>query len=132
MSRLLLFLALATACGPKSAPVAAPANAEARAAAQQGALDPAWAGDWGSDESSAVWTVVLSAKGAPQVSGVDAGDGELFEISDVSGAGDTLRFTSRMPSTDWVLQQTWVLTGKDTCEMSLSGAATAEFTGSKR
>ncbi len=41
------------------------------------------------------------------VSGVDSGDDEVFEVRDVSWeGGSVLRFTARMPSTDWTVAST--------------------------
>ena len=51
-------------------------------------------------DSTAEFTVTLEAGGFA-VSGVDTGDGERSEISEVTWNGEALSFTSLMPSTQW-------------------------------
>ena len=72
------------------------------------AIDPAtvFPGSWTCPDTTAVWS--LSVHGAAMlVTGVDSGDDEVFEVSDVSwDGGSVLRFTARMPSTDWTVTST--------------------------
>ena len=64
--------------------------------------------EWG--ETDAVFTVSVS-EGLFNVVGYDEGDGESFEISDVSWDGEWLRFGSFMPSTGWRVRHGFRSTG---------------------
>jgi hypothetical protein len=52
------------------------------------------------NDSTAEFTITAESGGFA-VSGVDTGDGERFEISEVTWSGEVLSFTSFMPSTQW-------------------------------
>jgi hypothetical protein len=57
-------------------------------------------GTWVHPDTTAEYTFVVD-KIKVRVSGVDTYDDERFEISEVNWNGETLAFTSIMPSTDW-------------------------------
>jgi len=72
------------------------------------AIDPAtvFPGSWTCPDTTAVWSLTVQ-DGAMLVSGVDSADDEVFEVRDISWeGGSVLRFTARMPSTDWTVTST--------------------------
>jgi hypothetical protein len=72
-------------------------------------------GTWTHPDETAEYTI-SALGGVCAVSGVDTSDGEQFEIFDVSWDGQELRFTSRMPSTDYVLQHVLRVISQDEVE----------------
>lgn len=65
-------------------------------------LPEGFVGSWTPIDSSAVFRIARSASGV-EVDGWDSRDGEWFEISEVHWDGETLRFRSLMPSTNWAV-----------------------------
>jgi hypothetical protein len=64
------------------------------------------------DERTAEWTIAANGD-AFRVSAIDRYDGEAFVVSDVSWDGETLRFTSLMPSTQWEVGHAFRLVAPD-------------------
>jgi hypothetical protein len=60
------------------------------------------------DEDESAEYTIAPARDGFTVSGLDRSDGERFEISSIRWNGFVLRFTSRMPSTDWLLDHEFV------------------------
>ena len=94
-------------------------------------LDPDLLGTWELDGSTAVWTIETTPSGV-MVSGVDSGDGEAFEIDNVRPDGRTLRFSTRMPSTDHTTVQTWTLTGAGSCSVLIQSGSAVTLEATRR
>lgn len=82
---------------------------------------PEVTGTWRSPENTAVFRFVVDGSQLC-ADAWDSGDGEWFEISGLSGGGNAVVFHSRMPSTDWHLDQACTATG-DEMRCSWSGAS---------
>lgn len=65
-----------------------------------GQVDPRLLGGWSVEESSAVF-VIHAVEGRMVIHGVDASDGEAFDITDAKWDGRTFSGTFRMPSRNW-------------------------------
>lgn len=63
-------------------------------------MDERLVGGWSVEESSAVF-VIHAVDGQMVIHGVDADDGEAFDISDAKWDGRTFSGTFRMPSSNW-------------------------------
>mgnify|MGYP007046912215 CR=1 FL=1 len=95
------------------------------AAATGSVIDPAavFPGSWACPDSSAVWQLG-AAGGAMSVAGVDVRDGEAFEVGEVTwDGGSVLRFSARMPSTDWTVVSTLRVLDRNTLKAERDGAA---------
>ena len=68
-----------------------------------------------SGDSTAEFTVTFEA-GVFAVSGVDASDGERFEISEVHWNGEALSFIGLMPSTQWRTRHVFRFAGESQVE----------------
>ncbi len=68
------------------------------------------AGTWSPNcfYSKAQWRIAIQ-EGRLMVEGWDSRSDGSFEVSDVSLKGDTLRFTSRWPSTDWTVHHRCII-----------------------
>lgn len=64
------------------------------------------------DGSTTEWTVRASTSGFA-VTGIDANDGEPFEVTDVTWDGSSLRFISVMPSTGHRVSHSMTADGDD-------------------
>jgi len=72
----------------------------AKIAPIEGRVDQRLVGGWTVEESSAVF-VIHAFDGRMVIHGVDASDGEAFDITDAKWDGKTFSGTFRMPSSNW-------------------------------
>ena len=80
-------------------------------------LDTRLVGTWShpDDDSSVEYSILIIAS-SYAISAIDSADGEVLEISEVSWDGRGLRFRSRTPSTNWVVEHEFRPTGDTTVE----------------
>lgn len=69
--------------------------------------------DSDADGETARFAIRPDARGGFEVTGHDAQDGEQFVITDVTWDGKVLRFVSRMPSTQHVVEHEFVVVDRD-------------------
>lgn len=66
----------------------------------------------------------ISAQGSQiAIDGWDSSDGEKFIISDIHFDGKTLRFTTLMPSTNWLVYNDCLVISNKEMQLSRSGAS---------
>lgn len=80
-------------------------------------------GVWKTNESTARFKVSVE-KRQIVIEGWDSKDNERFEISNISLEGRTLRFTTRMPSTNWTVHRECIITNSKEMQVYRSGATT--------
>ena len=129
--RPLLLLALALAGCMKRAP-ADTEDVTSAVLAVSAPLDPGLLGTWDLDSSTAVWTITATSAGQVVVTGVDSSDGEPFEVSSIRPDGRTLRFSTRMPSTEYTTAQTWTLTEDGRCTVLIQSDSAVTLSATRR
>ena len=125
MSALLFSLVLA--CGPKGGPLSGmpPLGPSPHAiSAPAAGIAPDWAGTWGADDTSAVFRFTIDHS-TLWMDAWDTGDGEWFRLEALEYAGD-VRVRSTMPSTDWTLDNTFSLQGKESILHHYEGMANGD------
>jgi uncharacterized caspase-like protein len=83
-------------------------------------------GVWRCSDSTAKYRIFLH-EGRIVVEGWDSRDNERFIISDISSNGNNLRFTSRMPSTNWTVHHNCIISNNHEMEVSTSGATSRTY-----
>jgi hypothetical protein len=78
-------------------------------------------GVWRANDSTSKFRIFIH-EGRLMIEGWDSSDNERFEISDISLEGRTLRFTSRMPSTNWTVHRQCTIINNQEMQIYRSGA----------
>lgn len=126
MSTLLLFLACTHSGPPSPAPTTATATPSAHAIRIDApGIDANYAGTWGGDDSTAVYRFGIDGTQL-WMDAWDSGDGEWFALEALA-YDKKITVQSTMPSTSWILQNSFQLKGANGMVQNISGAASGEF-----
>ncbi|HND31337.1 MAG TPA: hypothetical protein PKY30_26205 [Myxococcota bacterium] len=125
MSTLFLLLACTHAVPPSPPPTTPTGPSRHALRVSAPGIDPNYAGTWGGDSSTAVYRIGIEGDQL-WLDAWDSGDGEWFSLDRLVYDRDVTVETT-MPSTNWTLQNRFVLEGPGKMTQKISGAASGEF-----